>query len=201
MRTSLCLMGDGCPEVSTLMVRGPDAYRRQACHAHASLVSLASWSGDLVGYTVVGKRGRKPRIANLKTPLAFTDIAREGQGEMNEMAQATTHQKNASQPTAPAPQATGPGRPAKGAAPKDPKAAALANLQYTLDRANNFIHDGTASVAVRMRRAARAGVPREVAEKALATMRDAVADCEAAMTHAYAEPTKPAVVKSRVSLA
>lgn len=91
------------------------------------------------------------------------------------------------------------GRPAKVEA-KTPDGRARANLQYTLDRANSFINDGTASFARRARAAARAGVPKEVVLKGFAAMEAALKDARSAIEQAYAEPTKAPAPASRVSL-
>lgn len=91
------------------------------------------------------------------------------------------------------------GRPAKPEA-KTPEAAARANLQYTVDRACNFIHDGTASYARRARTAARAGIDKALVLKGIDAMLAAVNDARQAVERAYAAPTKPEAPKSRVAL-
>lgn len=91
------------------------------------------------------------------------------------------------------------GRPGKAEA-KNPKDRALANLQYALDRACSFIHDGSASYARRARTAARQEVAKETVLKGLTAMQAALADAQRAVERAYAEPTKPEAPKSRVAL-
>lgn len=102
--------------------------------------------------------------------------------------------------TVKAPETNKGGRPAKPDA-KNPKERALGNLQYSLDRACSFIHDGSASFARRARTAARHEVSRETVLKGVAAMQAALADATRAVERAYSEPTKPEAPKSRVSLA
>ena len=95
------------------------------------------------------------------------------------------------------------GKPAKpdNANAKDPQARALGNLQYILDRACNFIHDGQSSFAVRARRAAKRGVPKATVTKGLTALESAVSDARAAVERAYTPEAKKEVVqKSRVTL-
>lgn len=93
------------------------------------------------------------------------------------------------------------GRPAKPTtAPGDVKGSRVANLQYTLDRACNFIHDGASSYATKARSAARAGVERRTVEAGLDAMAAALADARAVVERAYNEPAKAAAPKSRVAL-
>lgn len=78
---------------------------------------------------------------------------------------------------------------------------AVALLQYAMDRSNAFIADApTTSVVARAARCARAGVPIEVPMKALAAIRAACDDAEAAITAAYEAPAEKKGVESRVSL-
>lgn len=81
-----------------------------------------------------------------------------------------------------------------------PEQRAKANLQYTMDRACNFIADGTASVLTRGIAAAKAGVPRETVETALAAVGAALADARTGIARAYEAPDQPAERKSRVQL-
>lgn len=109
------------------------------------------------------------------------------------------------QPTAPKPNPTTAapnqgGRPKKQKPEGTPQERARANLQYTLDRACNFIHDGTASYARRARTAARAEVPKEVVLKGLEAMKAAIADAYASVERAYNAPQKNETPKSRVAL-
>jgi hypothetical protein len=114
---------------------------------------------------------------------------------MKQMAQAQTQQTK----PATANPAQG-GRPGKAEA-KTPRERALVNLQYALDRACSFIHDGSASYARRARTAARQEVSKETVLKGLVAIRAAADDAARAIERAYAEPTKPEAPKSRVSLA
>lgn len=111
------------------------------------------------------------------------------------MAQQTTQTpKPAAQPATPQG-----GRPAKPEA-DTPQEKARANLQYVLDRACNFIHDGTSSYARRAKTAARAGVDRALVEKGVVAMEAAIKDLRSAIDRAYSAPTKAEAAKSRVSL-
>lgn len=96
------------------------------------------------------------------------------------------------QTKAPKNAATG-GRPASESTP-------LGRLQYTLDRACNFINDGTSSYARRARTAARAGVSKEIAVQGLAAMEAALKDARASVERAYSAPEKAAAPQSRVKL-
>lgn len=97
-----------------------------------------------------------------------------------------------------------PGRP-KGAAPLTPEqkvARALNNLQTGLDNACKWVHDGQSSLAVRARRAAKRGIPRETVDAAVTAVEAALTDLKNVVNTAYAPranggTTKPA---SRVVL-
>ena len=96
----------------------------------------------------------------------------------------------------------GPGRPPSKAAEGTPEERALKALQYSLDRANNYIQDGGPSYARRAKRAANAGIPKEVVLQGLAAMETALADARKTIEAAYAPKVKGASkVASRVKLA
>jgi hypothetical protein len=108
-------------------------------------------------------------------------------------------QENQKPKNAPGPQ-TG-GRPAKTKVPEgDVKAARVAALQYALDRAANFVHDGGSSYAARARGAARAGVPRATVDAGIAALEAALSDARAAVERAYAAPAAKTAPKARVTL-
>lgn len=83
---------------------------------------------------------------------------------------------------------------------KTPEERAVNNLQYALDRACNFIHDGNTSYARRARTAAQRGVDRATVDKGVAAMKEAVADLEASIERAYKAPDKPAQPTRRAVL-
>lgn len=84
--------------------------------------------------------------------------------------------------------------------PKDRTEAATARLQYTLDRACNFIHDGGSSYARRARRAAKAGVPKVTVLKGLDAITEAISDARDVIERAYGPKAAPEKRQSRVSL-
>jgi hypothetical protein len=94
----------------------------------------------------------------------------------------------------------GPGRPpAADSRPRD--VAALEALQNRLDRCTALINDNpSTSVAASIVRAARAGVPKATALKALGGIEATVADLRETLDRVYAAPAAKAPVKQRVSL-
>lgn len=94
----------------------------------------------------------------------------------------------------------GRGRPRKDGTNGTPSEIAVADLQYALDRANNFVMDGGASMAARAARCARAGVPRSLVNKAIEALESAVADLREAVDRAYSEPEAKAAPVRRVDL-
>lgn len=111
------------------------------------------------------------------------------------MAAQTTTQKPANT-TAPT---RGPGRPPK--SESNPAESALETLQGRLDRATALLNDHpSASIVAAVARGARAGVPRETADKCIAALRATLADMERGIDRAYQAPAKKEAPKSRVSL-
>lgn len=91
----------------------------------------------------------------------------------------------------------------KPAAPKskDPKQQAVFNLQYAVDRACNFIHDGGSSYARRAKAAAAKEIPKETVLKGFVALEAALADCRKAIERAYSPDEKRAPTHaSRVQL-
>lgn len=94
----------------------------------------------------------------------------------------------------------GRGRPPAGEG-RDSATIALENLQAALDRTCASINDHpNVSVAARVARCARAGVPQAKARAALGALESALSDAQAAMERAYAAPAERATVAQRVNL-
>lgn len=83
---------------------------------------------------------------------------------------------------------------------KNPKESAVAKLQYSVDLACRTIHDGSSSYAIRVRRAAKRGVEKNVALKGLGAMEEAISDAREAIERAYSPAEKREAPKSRVAL-
>lgn len=94
------------------------------------------------------------------------------------------------------------GQPAKPKVePGNPQAAALANLQWALDRACRYVHDGAGSYARRVRYAAANGVPQGTVMAGLDAMEAALRDARAFAVRVYSAPeTKKTTPASRFTL-
>lgn len=86
------------------------------------------------------------------------------------------------------------------ASPGELKKKSLDNLQYVLDRACIFIHDGPSSYAVRARRAKKNGVDRVTIERGLEAMSAALKDAQGAVERMYTTREEKVAPKSRVAL-
>lgn len=94
----------------------------------------------------------------------------------------------------------GRGRPPAGEG-RSPEVIAVGNLQDTANRACAIVNDHpNVSVAARIARCARAGVPRQTVDRALAGLKEALGDLEDATERAYAAPTARAPIAQRVNL-
>lgn len=130
-----------------------------------------------------------------KPPATVQVLPRNGQRRTDIMAKNQTTTQVAKEAS------RGRGRPPKDSADaRSPQEVAVANLQYSMDRACVFLMDGNNSVASRAARAARAGVPRATVDKALSALEAALQDCQEAIQRAYAAPAEKPRVERRVDL-
>lgn len=188
------MMVEALPGGNLLALNMPGV-KKPVCNLHASAIKMSGLPVNLRG-----KRGPKVGTATIKSPTVSTDIVPNGtKGTETKMAQNMPQQTTPQKTAPPITNVTAVGRPAlpKGG---DKTEVALKRLQYTVDRACNFIHDGGSSYANRARKAARAGVPKERALKGVEAMRAALIDAEKAIERAYSQPEKRPVAASRVSL-
>ena len=99
----------------------------------------------------------------------------------------------------------GAGRPAKQTtADSTPEERALANLQYSMDRAASYTVDHkTISILGRSARCARLGIDKSVPLAAVAAIEQACAEARAAIEDLYSQPEEeePAQAPSRANLA